>query len=415
MKRSLFYFIVIYLASPFLSYSQDVSFTKEIKYIDPVDYVDDLFDISKHFDEKKIIAVGEATHGTSEFYRFKHRLFEFLVKNHGFRLFGIEAGFGEVYRINEYLSTGVGNPKELVSDIGFWTYSTEEVLDLVNWMRSHNEENPSDQINIYGFDFLPLEILKNVLTLLEDYEFEGAKYHKDLPDNFKKYYVVSKKEKKALRKTIANIGSEYRRFSRRNTIDSKDHYLILHHFNMLDQFFSMSNKKLSRGYYRDKKMAENIEWVMNHEDQNKMFIWAHNNHIHKKTYFLNYKSMGQHLKKNHGQGYYALGLTFNQGYFNAIDYETRKLKEFYIRDTLSSSLGSKLEVFPYNNVFIDLNRLEQKEKKNNYFDKKATTISIGALYNPRYNFNKSEGLSKRFDGVVHMKNTTSAVQIDERN
>lgn len=59
----------------------------------------------------RVVALGEATHGTREFFQMKHRILEFLVREMGFTTFGIEATCAESNRVNDYVHTGVGIPQ----------------------------------------------------------------------------------------------------------------------------------------------------------------------------------------------------------------------------------------------------------------------------------------------------------------
>jgi erythromycin esterase len=99
----------------------------------------------------RIVALGEATHGTSEFFKMKHRLTEFLATEMGFTRFAIEANMPEAYRVNEYVLTGKGDPKELLRGMYFWTWDTQEVLDMILWMRRFNESGKG-RIQFLGFD-----------------------------------------------------------------------------------------------------------------------------------------------------------------------------------------------------------------------------------------------------------------------
>src|SRR5262249_22262035 len=98
-----------------------------------------------------IVALGEATHGTSEFFTMKHRLTEFLASEMGFTLFAIEANMPEAYRVNQYVLTGKGDPKELLRGMYFWTWNTQEVLDMILWMRRFNESGKG-RVQFLGFD-----------------------------------------------------------------------------------------------------------------------------------------------------------------------------------------------------------------------------------------------------------------------
>lgn len=103
--------------------------------------------------DARVVGLGEATHGTREHFQAKHRMLEFLVSEMGFTVFAIEASLPDCIAINDYVLHGKGDPEKAVAGQGFWTWSTEEVLDLVRWMRRYNE-NPARAVKLkfYGFD-----------------------------------------------------------------------------------------------------------------------------------------------------------------------------------------------------------------------------------------------------------------------
>ncbi|MEM6471472.1 MAG: erythromycin esterase family protein, partial [Planctomycetota bacterium] len=120
----------------------------------PTEPLDDLSALDATLQQPRIIALGESTHGTREFFQLKHRLFRHLVEKHGVRLFGIEASYAACLPINDYVQSGVGDPRAAIKGQGFWTWDTEEVFELVEWMREWNENRkPGDSpIQFYGFD-----------------------------------------------------------------------------------------------------------------------------------------------------------------------------------------------------------------------------------------------------------------------
>lgn len=99
----------------------------------------------------RIVALGEATHGTHEFFQFKHRMLEFLATEMGFTIFSIEANMPEAYRLNDYVLNGNGNPAQLLKGMYFWTWDTQEVLDMIRWMREFNRYGKG-RIEFTGFD-----------------------------------------------------------------------------------------------------------------------------------------------------------------------------------------------------------------------------------------------------------------------
>ncbi len=114
-----------------------------------------------------IVVLGEATHGTHEFFKMKHRIVEFLAKQMGFTIFSIEANMPEAYRLNEFVLHGSGDPKLLLQGLRFWTWNTQEVLDLILWMREFNKSGQG-RIEFSGFDMqspeLPVQIVRSFVA-----------------------------------------------------------------------------------------------------------------------------------------------------------------------------------------------------------------------------------------------------------
>src|SRR5262249_20277662 len=101
--------------------------------------------------DTRIVSLGEATHGTAEFFRMKHRLVEFLATEMGFSAIAIEAIMPEAFRLNDYVLRGEGDPKELLRGMYFWTWNAREVLDMILWMREFNASGKG-RIEFLGFD-----------------------------------------------------------------------------------------------------------------------------------------------------------------------------------------------------------------------------------------------------------------------
>jgi erythromycin esterase-like protein len=122
--------------------------------------------------EARIVSLGEATHGTREFFQLKHRLLEFLASQKGFTIFSIEANMPEAYRLNDFVLNGKGDPKQLLKGMYFWTWDTEEVLDMILWMREFNRSGKG-RIEFTGFDMqTPTVAMDNVRQFLLGHDEE---------------------------------------------------------------------------------------------------------------------------------------------------------------------------------------------------------------------------------------------------
>jgi len=81
----------------------------------------DMQPLKKMIGDARIVSLGEATHGSREFFQLKHRMLEFLATEMGFTIFSIEANMPEAYRLNDYVLTGRGDPAKLIKGMYFWT------------------------------------------------------------------------------------------------------------------------------------------------------------------------------------------------------------------------------------------------------------------------------------------------------
>src|SRR5688572_21336014 len=113
--------------------------------------------------DARIVALGEGTHGTREFFQAKHRLLEFLASEMGYTLFSIEASTPEAYALDAYVQGGPGDPKALIGGMYFWTWNTEEVLALVEWMRAFNAAGKGP-LHFTGFDMQTPDLAMEIVT-----------------------------------------------------------------------------------------------------------------------------------------------------------------------------------------------------------------------------------------------------------
>lgn len=111
----------------------------------------DMQPLKKIVGNARIVSLGEATHGSREFFQLKHRMLEFLASEMGFTIFSIEANMPEAYRLNDYVLNGTGDPAKLLKGMYFWTWDTQEVLEMIKWMREFNKSGKG-RVQFTGFD-----------------------------------------------------------------------------------------------------------------------------------------------------------------------------------------------------------------------------------------------------------------------
>lgn len=114
---------------------------------------DDLQPLKKIIGKARVVSMGESTHGTREIFQMKHRMLEFLVKEMGFTTFALESNYRDCLRVNDYVLYGKGDVEAALESQSFWTCGSEEMLDMIRWMRRHNA-NPKTKrkVSFYGID-----------------------------------------------------------------------------------------------------------------------------------------------------------------------------------------------------------------------------------------------------------------------
>ena len=312
------YIILLFGFFPYCLFAQtqdEINFLKENVIdisIDPDDdNFEDLSSLKTILADKRIAGMGESTHGSKEFFKMKHRMLKFLVTEMGYRLFGIEANFTECRDINDYVLNGKGNIKDAIANMYFWTWNTQEVLDMVEWMREYNKsKSDSGKVKFYGFDMqIDWKVTSLVTEMLKEFDSAYFNQHfsrlETLEITGRERYspkVFTNAEKKVIRALLNDI-QEYIFKNRTQLIDvfSSDELAFLEQdVRIIEQCFEMNVQKNGYLTLRDQFMAENVHWILDHEGiDSKIMLWAHNGHISKSTFSAKYesKAMGYHLKE----------------------------------------------------------------------------------------------------------------------
>lgn len=394
-----------------------------LKTTEPRNGFEDFMPLKEILKDKKIIGMGEATHGTSEFFKMKHRMFEFLVEEMEYRVFGIEAEFGGAQIVNDYILSGKGSIQTCLDAMKFWTWNTQEVADMIEWMKEYNEnKNNENKIRFYGFD---MQSIDNSVNYVLDYlEKLGAsnitQYRANLKDSSKVYYRPNKDSLKKFNLKIDKIHADLIR-NKDNYINNssvEEYDLILQHIAVISQWVDFQTNG-AKSETRDYHMAENVKWILEYENRyygnDKIMLWAHNGHI-ANSYF-EIKKMGENLKNIYNEDYYSLGFDFYQGNFvswPATFYGTRigsSLANFHISSSPVGSYGDEMNKTGISINFLDFENAEKDKILLDFLSSKVHVNHIGATYFGKWhNVNSMNKIvvRDRFDGMVFVQSTTEA-------
>lgn len=382
---------------------------------------DDLAPLKLILEDKKIVAMGEATHGTAEFFQMKHRMFEFLVEKMGYRVFGIEAEFGGAQVVNDYILHGKGTVDDSLRAMTFWTWDTKEVAEMIEWMREFNENaKDDDKIKFYGFDMQGIDnSLKYISNYLEKVNSSSIDKHKESSLGSMNFYSPDKGNVKILNRDIENIHNEIIKnrdeYIENSSIEEYD--LILHHIDIIYQWIDyIKDIEFNK---RDHYMAENVKWILDYEEKyygnDKIMLWAHNGHVSNEL--SQYTNMGENLKNFFNEEYYSIGFDFYQGNFVSAPYTyfgmflKGILANFHIDSTPEDSFAHEMMKTEIPISFLDIEKTEKDNIVSDFLSTRIHVNSIGALYPGKHiNINPDNQvvLKDTYDAMIFIESTTEA-------
>src|SRR5687767_6400732 len=129
----------------------------------------------------RYVLLGEATHGTHEFYKARAEITKRLVTEKGFTVVAWEADWPDALRVNRYVSGKDDDATAIEALGGFqrfptWMWRNADILDLVGWLRNHNAKGPAGKVGVYGLDLYSLHTsIEAVIRYLEKTDPEAAK------------------------------------------------------------------------------------------------------------------------------------------------------------------------------------------------------------------------------------------------
>ena len=299
--------------------------------VEPVASTADLAPVLGMIGTAHLIGLGEATHGSREFFTMKDRLFRYLVENGGVTAFAIEASMPEAFAIDTYVRTGVGNPAVLLSHLYFWTWNTKEVADLIAWLRQWNQQHPTKQVGFYGFDMqypgVAIDSVKSYVARampalsasIADNYMCATNYRNDTRGLFAQKYVTAPASVQSTcavgMVAVSNLLKEYRE-PLVAASSERDFELALWMAHLVSQWEILARG--SQSAVRDRAMAENVEWLLDREgSEGRIVLWAHNYHISRINGFT--PTMGGVLAGAYGTDYLPIGFGFESGGLNAIE------------------------------------------------------------------------------------------------
>ena len=285
--------------------------------------------------DARVVLIGEATHGTSEFYKMRARITQRLIESKGFDIVAAEADWPDAAKIDYYVRHREAPPSAWTAFSRFptWMWRNEETRSLVDWLHAHNASREERmRVAFYGLDLYSLYTsVKAVISYLDSVDPDLATTARE------RYGCLSPWEADPAAYGRAALRGSYRSCERAVThilteMLERRQELMLHDGH---QFFDAAqNARLiasAEQYYRvmyygsraswnlrDSHMFETLQNILDHRGpQSKAVIWAHNSHIGDASATemgrRGEHNIGQLCRAHFGTECYSIGFGTNDG------------------------------------------------------------------------------------------------------
>ncbi len=390
------------------------------------DSYDDLDAIVEAIVEAKYVLLGEASHGTSEFYTVRAELSKKLMKEKGFSFIAVEGDWPSCFSVNRYVKGyDKKSARDALKDFNrwpTWMWANEEVLSFIQWIKDYNQTSGKN-VGFYGIDVYSLwESMEEAVRLLEtkgakeaeaarkafscfephngraeNYGIHAAFYGEDCIDEVMKLLIK-------IRENRHDYQDDYE-----TSLNLEINALVA--VNAERYYRSMVQGGPDDWNIRDHHMVSALEQIMAYYGTGaKAIVWEHNTHIGdaratdmKKEGLVN---VGQILRERAGKtNVFALGFGTHRGSVLA----ARKWGE--AMETMAvppAEKGSWEDLMHQTGEFNKILFFSERNRK--IFNDPIGHRAIGVVYHPEYehlgNYVPSI-MSERYDGFIHIEQTTA--------
>jgi erythromycin esterase len=416
----------------------------------PTTPLDDVAQLNDRLADARVLGLGEATHGTREFFQLKHRFVQYLVTELDCRAFALEANFSEALALDDYVVHGEGDPRDALDAIYFWTWNVESVLALVEWLREFNATRPlDDRVRFYGidaqytqgavdalrefFDDADLDFLETTSEALTVAGDDGTPAQRN--DDAQQRVDTIDDLVPRLRDRLDERGAAYA-----STTDDATVTLARQHVRVLEQAAAFKRGFIGEDAFddpdavgerirvRDRAMADNVDWILGHEDADRLALWAHDAHLNRagqnpRDVEVTAPSLGSCLADRHGADYYALGFAFGRGSFQALSDESGaddedpdyELGERTLDAPLPGTVGETFTELGHAVSVTDLRSASDDDRLADWLAAEQQGFSIGSMFDEDdpESFLTPYTLGDAFDALCYVAETTRARPLDD--
>lgn len=388
-----------------------------------------------------VVGLGEATHGTAEFTAVKSWLVRWLVGRLGFGVLALEASPDACRALDEYVVSGRGDARSALRATGYWVWSTEEMVPLLEWLRDHNAAlEPQRRVRVVGLDpVLEMDAVEQAAALVAAHLPERATAVREALTRIWSAQQTTAQVLALLSSTVraALPGGAARQRSAGAPLSSARQVVVdtaekLRELGVDTDAAGWVDLKTA-GYAaaveaesalgargaatRDAAMADRVEELLT-ERGVRVVVWAHNGHVADADLGRNAPGTGRNLRARLGRRYYALGLLFARGCFTALPASATsygRLNRFCLPAPRRGGLEDELGVVG-GDLLVDLRPARQAAEPavRRWAQRRTTMRSYGSIIAWWPLLRRTTAPvrpAKDFDGVVLVTRSTPSTRV----
>lgn len=390
--------------------------------------------------DARVVLLGEASHGTAEFYEMRAHITKRLIEEKGFNIVAVEADWPDAARIDGYIrDTPVSAPESAKPFARFptWMWANTQVLDFIQWLRTHNEgiDDPNKQTGFFGLDLYSLHSsIDAVLKYLEEIDPDTAAVAR------MRYGCLSPWEQDPATYGAATLSGRYRDCETevvemlRDMLDEQIRYSSQDGQRFMDAIQNARLVANAEQYYRimyygsaaswnlrDQHMFDTLQFVLNFRGSNaKAVVWEHNSHIGDARATEMGRVRGQHnvgqlTREVYDKDAYLIGFGTDHGTVAAASEWGGEMEVKQVRPSHSSSYERLCHdsqvinfLLPLRHAGLDLRQILAEDRLER---------AIGVIYRPETELQShyfDATLPEQFDEYIWLDETRAVTPLIEK-
>jgi erythromycin esterase len=399
----------------------------------PLETLEDLDPMMDYIGDARYVLLGEASHGTHEYYTWRAKITQRLIQEKGFSFVGVEGDWPDCYRLNRYAKGYLNSAKDIYSVMSefkrwpTWMWANWETAAFIDWLKAYNEQFPTDKrIGFYGLDVYSFsESMNSIIEYLEKNDPKALETAKTAMECFEPYskdegqsyarasaFVPVLCEKEILtmlteiRKNVPNYNSDAE-----NVMSTEQNAYIARN---AEKYYRAMIKRGSASWnIRDEHMVSTIERLLKfHGKESKVVVWEHNTHIGdaRATDMVSegMVNVGQLLTEQYAiEGVVAIGFGSYKGSVVAGRNWGDNMRKIKVPEAVEGSWEHAFHIASNSqNRLLLMNTIREEKCLSDYIGHRA----IGVVYNPeheRYGNYVPSILPQRYDVFIYIDETTA--------